>query len=103
MLCCIILYSCIIILHCNKTLISVGLVLQHYVSELEHIRNSYAGLSVSKRGEVEDLLMEGDLLEVTMDEVRQLWHLIQEDSDCQVAFEKTQEYVDHDEGCIVRY
>ena len=63
-------------------------VLQHYVSELEHIRNSYAGLLVSKRGEVEDLLMERDLLEMTTDEVRQLWHLLQEDSDCRVAFEK---------------
>ena len=84
-------------------ILSLGSVLQHYVSELEHIRNSYAGLSVSKRGEVEDLLMEGDLLEVTMDEVRQLWHLIQEDSDCRIAFEKAQEYVDHDEGCVVRH
>ena len=47
--------------------------------------------------------MEGDLLEVTMDEVRQLWHLLQEDSDCRVAFEKAQEYVYHDEGCVVRH
>ena len=84
-------------------MLSLGSVLQHCVSELEHIRNLYAGLSVSKRGEVEDLLMKGDLLEVTMDEVRQLWLLLQEDSDCRVAFEKTQEYVDHDEGCMVRH
>ena len=47
--------------------------------------------------------MEGDLLEVTMDEVRQLWHLLQEDSDCRVAFEKAQGYVDHDEGCMVSH
>ena len=61
------------------------------------------GLSVSKRGEVENLLMEGDLLEVTMDEVRQLWHLLPEDSDCCVTFEKAQEYVDHNEESVVRY
>ena len=78
--------------------------LQHYATELDHIRNSYAGLTVSKRGELEDLLMEGDLLEVTMDEVQQLWLLLQEDSECRAAFEKAEEAcMDHNDSSMVRW
>ena len=77
--------------------------LQHYATELDHIRNSYAGLSVAKRSELEDLLMEGDLLEVTMDEVQQLWLLLQEDSDCRAAFEKAEEScMDQEDSITVR-
>ena len=65
-----------------------GSVLQHYETELQRLRSEYAGLSGSKRTELENLLMEGDLLEVTMDEENQLWQLLQQDAESSLAFEK---------------
>ena len=66
-----------------------GSVLQHYETELQRLRSEYAGLSGSKRTELENLLMEGDLLEVTMDEETQLWQLLQQDAESSLAFEKS--------------
>ena len=66
-----------------------GSVLKHYESELQRLRSEYAGLSGSKRTELENLLMEGDLLEVTLDEEYQLWHLLQQDAESSLAFEKS--------------
>lgn len=74
---------------------SPGSVLQHYESELQRLRAEYAGLSGSKRTELENLLTECDLLEVTMDEVHQLWQLLSQDAEILSAFEKMG--VDHDE------
>lgn len=59
----------------------VGSVLAHYNSELQRLRSDYAGLSPSKREALDRLLMEGDLLEVMMDEVQQLWHILQLDTE----------------------
>lgn len=64
-----------------------GSVLAHYDSELQRLRSEYAGLSGSKREALEHLLMEGDLLEVTMDEVQQLWQLLQLDTEYLSAFD----------------
>ena len=50
----------------------------------------FAGLSASYRQELEDLLMEGDLLEVTVEEVKQLWQLLTSNAGFQVAFEQVQ-------------
>jgi hypothetical protein len=66
-----------------------GSVLHHYETELQRLRSEYAGLSGSKRTELENLLMEGDLLEVTMDEETQLWQLLQQDAESSLAFEKS--------------
>lgn len=65
----------------------LGSVLAHYDSELKRLRSEYAGLSGSKREALEHLLMEGDLLEVTMDEVQQLWQLLQLDTEYLTAFD----------------
>ena len=64
-----------------------GSVLAHYNSELQRLRSEYAGLSGCKRESLEQLLMEGDLLEVTMDEVQQLWQLLQLDTEYLSAFD----------------
>ena len=64
-----------------------GSVLAHYNSELQRLRSEYAGLSGIKRESLEQLLMEGDLLEVTMDEVQQLWQLLQLDTEYVSAFD----------------
>lgn len=50
----------------------------------------FAGLSASHRQELEDMLMEGDLLEVTVEEVKQLWQLLTSNAEFQVAFEQVQ-------------
>ena len=68
---------------------SSGSVLHHYETELQRLRSEYAGLSGSKRTELENLLMEGDLLEVTLDEETQLWQLLQQDAESSLAFEKS--------------
>ena len=65
-----------------------GSVLQHYETELLRLRSEYAGISGAKRMEMEELLMEGDLLEVTMDEIQQLWQLLQTDAEILVVFER---------------
>ena len=65
----------------------LGSVLAHYNSELQRLRSEYAGLSGCKRESLEELLMEGDLLEVTMDEVQQLWQLLQLDTEYLAAFD----------------
>ena len=65
-----------------------GSVLNHYETELERLTAKYAGLSSSKRSALDSLLMEGDLLEVTLDEVQQLWQLLQQDAHLLTAFQK---------------
>lgn len=72
----------------NISITPVGSVLHHYESELNRLRSEYAGLSGSKRVEMEKLLMEGDLLEVTMDEVQQLWLVLHQDAETLTAFER---------------
>ena len=62
--------------------------LQHYESELGRLRAEYAGLSGNKRADMERLLMEGDLLEVTLDEVQQLWLVLHQDSETAASFER---------------
>lgn len=62
--------------------------LQHYETELERLTAKYAGLSSSKRMTLDNLLMEGDLLEVTLDEVQQLWQMLQQDAHMLAAFQK---------------
>ncbi len=63
-----------------------GSVLHHYETELKRLRMEYAGLTPSKRTELEDLLMEGDLLEVTMDEVQQIWNVLHQDAESLAAY-----------------
>lgn len=75
-----------------------GSVLQHYESELQRLRAEYAGLSGSKRTELENLLTECDLLEVTMDEVQQLWQLLQQDAEILMVFEKMGEENDEEDN-----
>lgn len=67
----------------------VGSVLHHYETELNRLRSEYAGLSGTKRKELENLLMEGDLLEVTVDEVHQLWTVLHQDAETLAAFERS--------------
>ena len=64
--------------------------LQYYKTELQTQTTEFAGLSASYRQELEDLLMEGDLLEVTVEEVKQLWQLLTSNAEFQVAFEQVQ-------------
>ena len=78
---------------CNSSLLSLsptfsGSVLQHYESELQRLRAEYAGFSGTKREELETLLMQGDLLEVTLDEIQQLWQLLQSDLEYLTAYER---------------
>lgn len=75
----------------NSLLISrfSGSVLQHYETELNRLRSEYAGLTGSKRTEMENLLMEGDLLEVTMDEVQQLWQVLHQDAEMLISYERS--------------
>lgn len=76
-----------------------GSVLQHYESELTRLRSEYNGLAGGKRKELEDLLMEGDLLEVTLDEVQQLWTVLHQDAETLAAFERSgSEEVDGGKG-----
>ncbi len=65
-----------------------GSVLIHYETELERLTAKYAGLNSVKRSTLDTLLMEGDLLEVNMDEVQQLWQLLQQDAHLLSAFQK---------------
>lgn len=64
--------------------------LQYYKTELQRQTVEFAGLSVSRRQELEDLLMEGDLLEVKVEEVQQLWQLLTSNANFQVTFEQVQ-------------
>lgn len=66
-----------------------GSVLHHYETELHRLRSEYAGLSGTKRKELEGLLMEGDLLEVTLDEVYQIWTVLHQDTVTLTAFERS--------------
>ena len=66
----------------------LGSVLQHYESELKRLRSEYAGLSGNKRADMEKLLVEGDLLEVTLDEVQQLWLVLHQDAETLTAYDK---------------
>ena len=66
-----------------------GSVLHHYETELTRLRSEYSGLSATKRKELEDLLMEGDLLEVSLDEVQQLWAVLHQDTETLTAFERS--------------
>ena len=72
-----------------------GSVLAHYDAELQRLRSEYAGLSGGKREALENLLMEGDLLEVMMDEVQQLWQLLQMDTEYLSAFDTSPAKVGH--------
>lgn len=65
-----------------------GSVLNHYESELERLTSKYAGLGPVRRSNLENLLMEGDLLEVTLDEVQQLWQLLQQDAQLLASFQE---------------
>lgn len=66
-----------------------GSVLHHYETELKRLRSEYSGLSGSKRLELENLLMQGDLHEVAMEEVQQLWLILQQDAELQSAYERS--------------
>lgn len=62
--------------------------MHHYETELNRLRAEYAGLSGTKRVDMDQLLMEGDLLEVTMDEVQQLWLVLHQDAETLTVFER---------------
>lgn len=63
--------------------------MQHYETELKRLCSQYAGLSGKRRTQLETILMEGDLMEVAVDEVQQLWFVLQQDSELLVSFEKS--------------
>ena len=65
-----------------------GSVLHHYESELERHLSKYVGLGPTRRSNLDNLLMEGDLLEVTLDEVQQLWQLLQQDAQLLTSFQE---------------
>ena len=50
-------------------------VLKHYDAQLMKEKAVYSGLNEKKRKRVEELLLDGDLLEVTTDETTQLWQV----------------------------
>ena len=85
---CVCVHFCVCDHYLYIVTVNSGSVLQHYESELQRLRAEYAGLSGNKRTELENLLTECDLLEVTMDEVLQLWQLLQQDAEVLSAFEK---------------
>ena len=66
-------------------------VLKHYETQVLKEKSSYSGLAESQRREVEDLLLEGDLLEVTTDETTQLWQVLQSDTECVNYFSLSEE------------
>ena len=76
--------------HISSLSIFTDSLLQYYKTELQRQTVEFAGLSASRRLELEDLLMEGDLLEVKVEEVQQLWQLLTSNADFQVAFEQVQ-------------
>ena len=76
--------------HISSLSIFTDSLLQYYKTELQRQTVEFAGLSASRREELEDLLMEGDLLEVKVEEVQQLWQLLTSNADYQVAFEQVQ-------------
>ena len=81
----------ITLLMCTQVFFSVsplGSVLIHYETELERLTTKYAGLNSAKRSAMDTLLMEGDLLEVALDEVQQLWQLLQQDAHLLTSFQK---------------
>ncbi len=53
----------------------VDSVLKHYESQLTKEKTSYLGMTEVQRKRVEELLLEGDLLEVTTDETTQIWQV----------------------------
>ena len=69
----------------------VDSVLKHYETQLLKEKSAYSGLAESQRREVEDLLLEGDLLEVTTDETTQLWQVLQSDTECVNYFALSEE------------
>ena len=50
-------------------------VLRHYNNQLSKEKSSYVGLSELQRKRMEEVLLDGDLLEVTTDETTQLWQV----------------------------
>lgn len=66
-------------------------VLRHYNNQLSKEKSSYVGLSELQRKRVEEVLLDGDLLEVTTDETTQLWQLLQTDSECLSYFTLSEE------------
>lgn len=75
--------------------------LNHYESELERLTVKYAGLTSTRRSSLESLLMEGDLLEVTLDEVQQLWELIQQDSQLLTSFQERGKAIVDEKVCLL--
>ena len=63
----------LLVIHCT---FNVGSVLKHYESQLSKEKATYAGLTEAQRKNVEDMLLVGDLLEVTTDETTQIWQVI---------------------------
>ena len=59
-------------------------VLRHYNNQLSKEKSSYVGLSELQRKRMEEVLLDGDLLEVTTDETTQLWqvHVYERESVC---------------------
>lgn len=54
-------------------------VLKHYETQLSKEKANYLGMSEVQRKKVEDVLLEGDLLEVTTDETTQIWQVCEWD------------------------
>ena len=50
-------------------------VLKHYETQLGKEKLNYLGMLEAQRKKVEDILLEGDLLEVTTDETTQIWQV----------------------------
>ena len=59
-------------------------VLRHYNNQLSKEKSSYVGLSELQRKRMEEVLLDGDLLEVTTDETTQLWqvHVYEREREC---------------------
>lgn len=65
----------IIVVQISEYNVNVGSVLKHYESQLSKEKATYAGLTEAQRKNVEEMLLAGDLLEVTTDETTQLWQV----------------------------
>ena len=61
-------------------------VLRHYETQLCKERSGYLGMSDTHRKRVEEVLLEGDLLEVTTDETTQIWQVGRERGDVRVCY-----------------
>ena len=78
--------------HCQCLIfLDIDSVLKHYEAQLQKEKSSYSGLAEGQRREVEDLLLEGDLLEVTTDETTLLWQVLQSDTECVNYFSLSEE------------